>query len=773
MMLKLQLLLFIFCLTCVLVPTSAVFASQTNGTISGYAWSSQIGWINFGVSGFAAAITDTALSGYAWNENTGRINLNPTQSGVVNNNEGTLSGRAWNEGTGWINFAGVTVGSTGIFSGTATGDNSVSINFSCTNCNVTTDWRPASARILNVSGGGSSGGSSSLYSGPFSISINNGDPYTNSRQVTLALVGGSNATTMVISNFADFTGAAQESFNALRSWTLAEGEGVKTVYAKFYNWQGLVSPPVQDSITLDTQLPFINITNFKSAYLEDEIIAIGGSAEPNTDIIISWVNQYGITQADSLGNWSANLGKLSPGAYVVSAYARDAAGNKSDTASANFSVNALAQGPETFIFPPLSLPPIIEKLVEKILPALPIVKKIELPKIIVSVPKITPKAFGGNFHYIPETPLEVFVLAPLPPNVRLFAKKFKDVERTFNEVGIQDFTDVQKLRAVSLKLPNLTESALSAPEIQARKLVLPKGISVADLSLGQKQKIPSEIVFAKTAGGLVDLNIALSLTAKGQTEQKITTVVGKDLELVVRADRPAKKVVGYVVFRSKKYHKPTFANPLERMAASLLSTVAQVKEVSVERGLVLESFEYQGQGNGLYSVTIQAPAVDGEYEIITVVEYENTAFPAKEIRLIAVVDPEGYIYEKNGLLETRVSGAVAAIYWLNPQTKKYELWPAEDFQQENPQTTDVRGTYSFLVPNGYYYLTVDAPGYKPYEGKAFEVKEGSGVHINIELKSKYGWLKFIDWKTALLALVVLLLLYNFYKDKIREKNYHS
>jgi hypothetical protein len=120
-------------------------------------------------------------------------------------------------------------------------------------------------------------------------------------------------------------------------------------------------------------------------------------------------------------------------------------------------------------------------------------------------------------------------------------------------------------------------------------------------------------------------------------------------------------------------------------------------------------------------------------------------------------------------LETRIPGAVVSIYWLNPDTKQYELWPAKEFQQENPQTTDQRGTYSFLVPNGFYYLKVAVPGYLSYDGKPFEVKEGSGIHINIELKTKYWFLKIVDWKTLLLIIALLMLGYNFYKDRKREK----
>jgi len=49
------------------------------------------------------------------------------------------------------------------------------------------------------------------------------------------------------------------------------------------------------------------------------------------------------------------------------------------------------------------------------------------------------------------------------------------------------------------------------------------------------------------------------------------------------------------------------------------------------------------------------------------------------------------------------------------------------------------------------------------------VEEGSGVHTNIELKAQYWWLKVLDWKTAALILVAMLLMYNFYKDRKRER----
>lgn len=49
-----------------------------------YAWSDQVGWINFNPTNGGVDISDTVLTGSAWNDNYGWINLQPTTSGVDN-----------------------------------------------------------------------------------------------------------------------------------------------------------------------------------------------------------------------------------------------------------------------------------------------------------------------------------------------------------------------------------------------------------------------------------------------------------------------------------------------------------------------------------------------------------------------------------------------------------------------------------------------------------------------------------------------------------------
>jgi hypothetical protein len=124
-----------------------LFASTTDGTIltpvstDGYAWGENVGWINFGTAGGNIHITSTGLTGYAWDSIYGWINLNPTGSGVVNDGQGNLSGFAWSEGVGFIDFTGVSINSSGKFTGQAYGAQYGRINFDCSTCNVVTDWR--------------------------------------------------------------------------------------------------------------------------------------------------------------------------------------------------------------------------------------------------------------------------------------------------------------------------------------------------------------------------------------------------------------------------------------------------------------------------------------------------------------------------------------------------------------------------------------------------------------------------------------------------------
>ena len=171
-------LLFFLCLF-----FSPYIAFAGNITPTAYAWSSELGWVNFSPDTGNVSVSDSAITGYAWSAQSGWINFTPSQGGVRNNG-GVLSGYAWGEGAGWVNFSGVIINtSTGVFSGQATGDVVGTLNFSCSQCHVATTWRPSSSHsgssgyisLLDFSP--NTGTSSSRYSWPSRdvIASDNGD----------------------------------------------------------------------------------------------------------------------------------------------------------------------------------------------------------------------------------------------------------------------------------------------------------------------------------------------------------------------------------------------------------------------------------------------------------------------------------------------------------------------------------------------------------------------------------------------------------------------
>ena len=102
-----------------------------------------------------------------------------------------------------------------------------------------------------VSGGGGSGSAYSPPATPASIPIliNGGAATTSSVGVVLAL-SATNASEMMISNDANFTGANWESYAVSKNWILLTGVGTTTVYVQFRNLNGVISVASTDSIVL-------------------------------------------------------------------------------------------------------------------------------------------------------------------------------------------------------------------------------------------------------------------------------------------------------------------------------------------------------------------------------------------------------------------------------------------------------------------------------------------------------------------------------------------
>lgn len=737
-----------------------------------YAWGEKIGWVNFGCENCNVIVTDEKIEGYAWSENYGWINLSPSNSGVKNDGQGNLSGYAWGENLGWIDFSGVKINSEGEFTGEAKGEIAGTINFDCQNCKVKTDWRPGEELELREGGG-----VAMIYQAfalpkeGVKISIEKDKKYTNKRIVKLFLQGGKDCEKMAISNFEDFRGAILEKCKSEKEWDLCKGieecqDGLYRVFAKFFNQFGRASQVVFDEIFLDTKPPKIEIERYQEFY-SDEKIVLEGKTESLSKVFFFWKKEYGLIFADKKGNFALELGRLNPGFYQIKFKAKDRAQNESKEILVKIKVKEKKK-------------PILKKIPEIFKPFLKPKKKIKKIEEIPKIKKELEEVMRGKWSLLSYTeknkPLVEFTKKPLPKELKDLVGKFPKLALFLEKIGIKEFEDLPKLKKIKLTLPGLTKRLkLPTFKIKPGKFALPQGVPLDKIPLSLKKEIPSEVVFVRDDKELIDFNAFLSLTKQGKIFSKVKIISGKTFKLVIKPERQAKEIKGYLIFKRKKPKKNVFSLPQNYLSASLIFAnpifAKELKEdLQIEKKLLLLEFEYQDQdGDGIWTAEILAPRIEGEYEVLTVIEYKEPKLEKKVISLIFVVDPEGYVFEREDGKELRIEGAVVSLFWLNPETKKYELWPAHEFYQENPQVTDKSGRYSFLVPEGTYYLRVEAPGYLPFEGKSFKVKTGEGIHFNIELKPKFWWLKVFDWKTILLILISLLLLYNFWRDKIRER----
>ncbi|MDO8592690.1 MAG: carboxypeptidase regulatory-like domain-containing protein [bacterium] len=385
-----------------------------------------------------------------------------------------------------------------------------------------------------------------------------------------------------------------------------------------------------------------------------------------------------------------------------------------------------------------------------------------------AVPPQAPEVLKGGWPLIPEGPVNNFALTPLTKDLSLLLNKFPELEKAFVDLGVNKIDDLAKLEGVKLILPGLTEAlGLNGSTTANGGIVLSGGIPLNSLPPAAKEKIPTDIVFAKSAGQLIDFKMELTVAKTGETQSKINVTSGRSFSLLVKPESQAKSVKGLIIFKDKAAR----LDAAETLAGALRDLAIKPALAETETRLVLAEFNYNDDDHdGIWTADVQAPAAIGNYEIITKIDYADDKIKAKEIKLITVVDPEGYIYRKSGENETRLSGAVVSIFWQNPQTNNFELWPAGQYQQANPQTTDITGRYSFLVPPGEYYLKVELDGYAPYQGEKFTVKEGNSVHANIELKTEFLNWNIIDWKIIFMLALAALVAYNFYRDRKRNKN---
>ena len=177
-----------------------------------------------------------------------------------------------------------------------------------------------------------------------SININSGAAYTTSTAVTLTLSATdfpSGMSQMQFSN--DGTNySTPEAYATSKSYTLPDGDGLKTVYVKYKDVSGNWSAPVSDTITLDTSLPTGTIEiNGDATYASSSPVTLTLSSADAAQMQFN--NENGIWSGweayNSSKSWPLGDGD---GVKIVYAQFKDAAGNISDTVSDSITLDTTA-----------------------------------------------------------------------------------------------------------------------------------------------------------------------------------------------------------------------------------------------------------------------------------------------------------------------------------------------------------------------------------------------------------------------------------------------
>lgn len=148
-----------------------------------------------------------------------------------------------------------------------------------------------------------------------SILINDGQTYATSSVVTLTLNAsdaGTGLAYVLLANTSDFSGGSLMRYAPTLTWTLASGDGNKTVYAQFYDWAG------NDSIIYNDAIIYYEpvIANFVANPTRGSAPLNVAFSDQSTGSVATWEWGFGDGESSTLQNPVHTYSV--PGVYTVS-----------------------------------------------------------------------------------------------------------------------------------------------------------------------------------------------------------------------------------------------------------------------------------------------------------------------------------------------------------------------------------------------------------------------------------------------------------------------
>ncbi len=338
----------------------------------------------------------------------------------------------------------------------------------------------------------------------------------------------------------------------------------------------------------------------------------------------------------------------------------------------------------------------------------------EKPKIVIEIPgvEITPKTKEG-IKPVSEITFQIF-----PDKIQELLNKFPAFRNLFERLKIKSLEALNKLTGIIFRLPTIKEL----------------------------KTIPEEFIFAKLTK--FDLDIKPNLIIKKEDYTPIifyNLPVDNEVTLILKPKYEVEKIECELSV-IQAFYKHNIFDYLKALISNKIYLNNQNQKV-----------EFKGPNKeGNYIASFITPKQEGYYKLLVNIYYKN--FASKKLDLEINIKDKGTIKERFlFIIERPISNAFVYLYKFNEEKKNFELWNAKDYLQENPQITDKNGKYSFIVPEGFYYLEVRKSGYLPFKTKVFKADDGDLLNFEIELTSIYNIILFIVAIVSILILISVII----------------
>ncbi len=356
----------------------------------------------------------------------------------------------------------------------------------------------------------------------------------------------------------------------------------------------------------------------------------------------------------------------------------------------------------------LSKPPEVEKEITS-----PLLKPEKESKIIIELP--------AKEEIKPEKeikPISEISYLALPDKIQDLLNKFTALKNLFNILKIKSLEDLRKISEITFRLPSINDF----------------------------KQIPEEFIFAKIEKIYI----------------KPYLIIESDYIPLIYYNLPTDKKITFIV--KPKYEVEKIIGDIELINLSsklnlfnyIKGLISNITKQNYSHNKNTQEIKFNGPyEDGTYRAEFITPKEEGYFKVLVDIYYKK--LHNKKIEVGLNIKEKGSIKEKIlFLIERKISNAFVYLYKFNEKSKVFELWDAKEYLQNNPQITDREGKYSFIVPEGFYYLEVQKSGYFPFRTKIFKAFDGDLINFDIELVSIYNLILFVFVFAFILILVSLI-----------------